>query len=95
MARKQMVGIVVSDRMSKTVVVQVTRTVRHPLYQKVTRQMKKFKVHDPHSKAHVGDEIRVEEISPISKEKRWRVVEILRQGVGLNDKEIVAAETSQ
>ena len=85
MARRQLVGVVVSDRMTQTAVVQVTRIVRHPVYQKVIRRMKKFKVHDPQSKAHVGDEVRIEEIRPISKEKRWRVVEVLRQGVGIKE----------
>ncbi len=88
MARRELIGVVVSDRMTKTVVVQVTRMVRHPLYQKVVRRMKKFKVHDPESKAHLGDEVRIEETRPLSKEKRWRLVEVLRQGAGLQQEAV-------
>ncbi len=85
--RKQLVGMVVSDAMSKTVVVRVTRLIRHRVYQRVMRRSKKFKVHDPDSKAHRGDEVRIEETRPISKDKRWRLVEILRKGEGLEDRE--------
>ncbi len=87
MAQKQLTGVVVSDRMTKTIVVRVTRLVRHPTYQRVVRRSKKFKVDDPRSEAHSGDEVRIEEVRPISKEKRWRLVEILRRGVGLEDRE--------
>ena len=82
MDRRRLVGVVVSDRMTKTVVVRVTRLVRHPVYQRVIRRSKKFKVHDPDSQAHVGDEVRIEETRPLSKEKRWRLLEVLRRGVG-------------
>ena len=82
MARRQLVGVVVSDRMTSTVVVRVARLVRHPLYQKVVRRAKKFKVHDPGSQAHVGDQVRIEETRPISKDKRWRLVEVLHRGEG-------------
>ena len=85
--RRQQVGSVVSDSMAKTIVVRVTHLVRHPTYQRVIRRSKKFKVHDPQSQAHVGDEVRIEEIRPISKEKRWRLVEILRRGMQREDKE--------
>ena len=84
---KQMVGVVVSDAMTKTLVVRVTRLVRHPVYQKVIRRSKKFKVHDPVSSGHVGDEVRIEETRPISKEKRWRLVEILKRGERHEDRE--------
>ncbi len=87
MGRKQLVGVVVSDSMQKTIVVLVTRLVRHPVYQKVIRRAKKFKVHDPGSSAHVGDEVRIEETRPLSKEKRWRLVKVLRRGEGLKDRE--------
>ena len=79
--KRQVVGVVVSDRMKKTLVVRVARQVRHPVYQKVVRRAKKFKVHDPLSLGHVGDEVRIEETRPISKEKRWRLVEILHKGL--------------
>ncbi|MBI3317741.1 MAG: 30S ribosomal protein S17 [Candidatus Omnitrophica bacterium] len=83
MPKKQLVGVVVSDAMNKTRVVRVTRLVRHPVYQRVVRRVKKFKVHDPASASHRGDEVRIEETRPISKEKRWRLMEVLRKGVGL------------
>ena len=75
-----MVGVVVSDAMTKTIVVRISRLVRHPVYQRVIRRAKKFKVHDQDSLAHVGDEVRIEETRPLSKEKRWRLVEVLRRG---------------
>ena len=77
--RRQLVGKVVSDRMSSTVVVEVTRLVRHPVYKRVIRRAKKFKAHDAGLKPRVGDEVRMEEMRPISREKRWRVVEIVRR----------------
>ena len=87
LGRKQLVGVVVSDAMTKTIVVRVNRLVRHPVYQRVIRRAKKFKVHDPGSLAHVGDEVRIEETRPLSKEKRWRLVEILRRGERGEDRE--------
>ncbi|MBI3333188.1 MAG: 30S ribosomal protein S17 [Candidatus Omnitrophica bacterium] len=87
MKRKELVGTVVSDRMTKTVVVQVTRLVRHPLYKRVIRKAKRFKAHDPGLKPQVGDEVRMEETRPLSREKRWRVVEILRHGLRDEDRE--------
>ena len=79
--RKQLTGVVVSDRMTKTLVVRVTRQVRHPVYQRVIRRYKKFKVHDPLGTAKVGDEVRIEETRPLSKEKRWRLTQVLRRGL--------------
>jgi len=76
--RKHLVGKVTSTRMTQTVVVEVTRLVRHPVYQKVIRRAKKFKAHDAGLKPKVGDEVRIEETRPISKDKRWRLVEIVR-----------------
>ena len=84
---KQLVGLVVSNRMTKTLVVRVTRLVRHPVYQRVTRLSKKFKVHNPGLDAHVGDEVRIEATRPISKEKRWWLVEILRRGARVAEEE--------
>ena len=86
MNRRNLVGVVVSNRMTKTLVVRVSRLVRHPRYQKVMRRAKKFKVHDPGLRPNVGDEVRIEETKPLSKEKRWRLVEILRRAV-LQEKE--------
>ena len=78
--RKRLVGVVVSDRMTKTRVVRVTRLVRHPVYERVVRRTKKFKVHDPDSTAKLGDEVRIEETRPLSREKCWRLVEVIRRG---------------
>ena len=83
--RRQLTGVVVSDKMTKTLVVRVTRQVRHSTYQRVIRRYKKFKVHDPNSLAKMGDEVRMEETRPLSKDKRWRLVEILRRGVQLEE----------
>ena len=83
MAHRHMVGIVVSDRMKNTVVVQVSRLVRHPVYQKVMRRSKKFKAFNPGIDAKVGDEIRIEETRPLSKEVCWRVTEIVRKGAAV------------
>jgi len=76
--RKELIGVVVSDKMDKTIVVKVERLVRHPLYKKVIRKHKKYKVHDAHNIAKVGDKVRIMETRPLSKEKRWRLVEVLK-----------------
>lgn len=77
--RKTRVGVVVSDKMLKTVVVKVETTSRHPLYGKILRKMKKFKAHDERSEAHAGDKVLIAETRPISKEKRWRVIQVLEK----------------
>ncbi|MBI3312309.1 MAG: 30S ribosomal protein S17 [Candidatus Omnitrophica bacterium] len=77
--RRQLVGTVVSDRMLKTVVVKVTRLVRHPTYERVIRRSEKFKADDGGLQPRVGDEVRMEETRPMSKDKRWRLVEVLRR----------------
>lgn len=77
--RKTRVGRVVSDKMDKTAVVAVERTTRHPLYGKIIRVTKKYKVHDPENACGVGDKVRIMETRPLSKEKRWRLVEILEK----------------
>jgi len=79
-SRKTRIGLVVSDRMMRTIVVRVTRLVRHPLYPRVVRRSTKFKVHDESSSAKVGDWVKIMETRPLSKDKRWRLVEILRRG---------------
>ncbi len=79
MARKQLVGRVVSNKMDKTAVVSVAITRRHPLYEKVIRRNKKYKVHDEKNEAQVGDLVRIEECRPLSKEKRFRIVEWLER----------------
>ncbi len=78
--RKDLVGVVVSDRMDKTVVVRVESVFRHPLYKKAVRRHKKYKAHDEENRCRVGDRVRIMETRPLSKEKRWRVVEILERG---------------
>jgi small subunit ribosomal protein S17 len=79
MARKQRTGVVVSDAMAKTVVVQIERTVTHPLYHKVLRRRKKFQVHDETDLVRLGDRVLIEECRPISRRKKWRVLEILER----------------
>ncbi len=77
--RKTRDGLVVSDPMDKTVVVRVTRRVRHPLYGKEMKRSKKYYVHDEKNEAKVGDQVRITETRPLSKMKRWRLVKILKK----------------
>jgi len=77
--RKTRVGTVVSDKMDKTIVVQVERRIRHPLYGRIITRRRKFKVHDENNAASVGDRVRIMETRPLSKEKRWRLVEIVEK----------------
>lgn len=76
---KEFVGIVVSDKMDKTVVVAVERKMSHPLYGKQIKKTKKFHAHDEENRCKVGDVVRIRESRPLSKLKRWVVVEILEQ----------------
>jgi small subunit ribosomal protein S17 len=75
--RKTREGVVVSDAMQKTRVVRVERVYRHPRYQRVIRMSKKLKAHDEQNTSHVGDRVLIEETRPISKEKRWRIRQVL------------------
>ena len=77
--RKVREGIVVSDRMDKTAVVQVERLVRHPLYRRVVRRTQRYHVHDPENQCGGGDLVRIMESRPLSKTKRWRLVSLLRK----------------
>ncbi len=77
--QKTMIGTVVSDRMDKTRVVLVQRLVKHPLYQKYIRKRTRFKVHDEKNACHLGDRILIVETRPLSREKRWRVKEIVER----------------
>ena len=77
--RKTRVGVVVSDKMDKTVVVAVRENERHPLYKKVIRSTYKLKAHDENNACKVGDRVLVMETRPLSKDKRWRVVEIVEK----------------
>ena len=77
--RKTRVGLVVSDKMEKTVVVSIERRVQHPVYGKMIRRTKKLKAHDEQNDAKTGDTVRIMETRPMSKDKRWRVVEIVER----------------
>ena len=78
-ARKTRTGIVVSDKMEKTVVVSIERRVQHPVYGKMVRRTKRLKAHDEKNDAKTGDTVRIMETRPMSKDKRWRVVEIVER----------------
>ena len=77
--RKIRTGTVVSDVMDKTVVVRIASQIRHPLYGKIVRRSTRLKAHDESGQAHVGDVVRIVETRPLSKTKRWRVVEVLER----------------
>lgn len=77
--RKTRVGVVVSDKMNKTVVVRVQTTHRHPMYSKTLRYARKFKAHNEGNQARAGDTVMIEETRPLSKEKHWRVVQVLEK----------------
>jgi small subunit ribosomal protein S17 len=77
--RKVRTGVVVSDKMDKTVLVRIDRKVRHPLYKKTVARSSKLAAHDEGNEAHVGDTVRVMETRPLSKSKRWRLVEIVER----------------
>lgn len=74
MAKKQLTGTVISNKMSKTVVVEVERLKEHPKYKKRYKVRKKYKAHDEKGEHHIGERVIIEECRPISKEKRWRVI---------------------
>ena len=78
--RKVMVGTVTSDKMDKTVVVSVETSVKHPIYGKIVKRTYKLKAHDEENQCQIGDKVKVMETRPLSKDKRWRVVEILEKG---------------
>ena len=79
--RKVMVGKVVSDKMDKTVVVAVETSVRHKVYNKIVKRTYKLKAHDEANECKIGDTVKVMETRPLSKDKRWRVVEIMERAV--------------
>ncbi len=82
--RKELIGAVTSDKMDKTVVVKVQRTVQHPVYKRIVRRFSKFKAHNKENKARLGDKVRLRETRPLSKEKRWAVVEIFKDDSAKN-----------
>ena len=75
--RKTRVGIVVSDKMDKTIVVAIRDNVKHPLYKKIIKRTVRFKAHDENNIAQIGDKVMIMETSPLSKDKNWRLVEII------------------
>lgn len=77
--RKTRIGLVVSDKMDKTIVVAVVRKVKHPLYKKYITRTKKFKAHDELNQCGIGDKVKIVETRPISKDKCWRLVEIIEK----------------
>jgi small subunit ribosomal protein S17 len=77
--RKTRVGLVVSDKMDKTIVVAVQRLVRHSLYGRIIKLTSKFKAHDENNECQIGDKVKIMETRPISKDKRWRVVSIIEK----------------
>lgn len=79
--RKVMIGTVTSDKMDKTVVVSVETSVRHSIYNKTMKRTYKLKAHDEENTCHVGDKVKVMETRPLSKDKRWRVVEVMEKAV--------------
>jgi small subunit ribosomal protein S17 len=78
-SRKTRIGTVVSDKMDKTVVVSIERRVQHPVYGKMVRRTKRLKAHDEKNDAKTGDTVRIMETRPLSKDKRWRLVEIVER----------------
>ena len=79
--RKMRIGRVISNKMEKTLIVLVETLVRHPIYGRTLKQSKRFKVHDARNECRLGDKVRIMETRPLSKEKRWRVVEIIERAV--------------
>lgn len=77
--RKTRVGIVTSDKMNKTIVVSIIDNVKHPLYGKIVKRTYKLKAHDENNECRIGDRVRVMETRPLSKDKRWRLVEIVEK----------------
>jgi len=79
--RKTLIGIVCSDKMDKTVVVRTERLVKHPRYKKYVKKRAKYKAHDEKNKCHTGDTVSIIETRPLSREKRWRVKEIIKKAM--------------
>ena len=75
--RKEMIGTVTSNKMDKTIVVSVETSMKHPIYKKVVKRTYKLKAHDEENKCQIGDKVKVMETRPLSKDKRWRLVEVI------------------
>ncbi|MEW6107986.1 MAG: 30S ribosomal protein S17 [Nitrospirota bacterium] len=86
MSDKIYTGKVVSDRMDKTIVVAVTRLFQHPVYKKTVKKVSKFKAHDEKNECKIGDKVKIIETKPLSKDKRWQVLEILDKSVRSSEK---------
>jgi small subunit ribosomal protein S17 len=95
--QKTRLGLVVKDKMDKTVVVAVETPKRHPLYKKTIRRVTKYKAHDEENKCQRGDKVRIVEVRPLSRDKRWRVVEIVSKGevVEISPEEITQEELAK
>ncbi|MBP7599913.1 MAG: 30S ribosomal protein S17 [Thermoflexales bacterium] len=78
--RRRLTGVVVSDKMEKTIVVNVERSIRHPLYKKVLRRSKRYQAHDDTGTAKQGDTVEIIETKPISANKRWALVQVIKKG---------------
>jgi len=84
-SRKKRIGLVVSDRMDKTVVVEVERRFIDPMYKKIVKRKKRYKAHDERNECHIGDKVLVSETRPLSRDKRWRVVSVMKQTTDLKE----------
>ncbi len=93
--KKVLLGEVVSDRMQKTITVKVERRFRHPIYERVVKRSKKFHAHDEHNQCQIGDYVRIIETRPLSKTKRWRLLEIVRRRAGAGAPASVAGEEQE
>lgn len=92
MPRKQLIGRVVSNKMDKTAVVLVETTKRHPLYEKVIRRTKKYMAHDEYNEAQIGDLVRIEECRPLSRHKRFCIIEFIERA---RPEEVAVAEATE
>lgn len=79
--RKELEGVVISDKMDKTVVVRIDHQFLHPVYKKFVRRTVRYKAHDAQNDCHAGDRVRIQETRPLSKQKRWKVVNVLERAV--------------
>ncbi len=95
MSRKRVIGVVVSDKMDKTIVVKVERFVQHPRFKKYIKRSKKYYAHDEKNEAGVGDTVEIEETRPLSKLKRWRLVRIVRRSALAEIPESASEETDE
>ncbi len=80
--KKIRTGLVVSDKMDKTIIVKVERYVKHPVFKKIVRRSNRFKVHDEKNESSIGDKVKIIETRPLSKDKRWRLMEIVARASG-------------